>query len=62
MADPIDYADEVAWLLTSGESTQRIAQRLGLKPGSLARSLYRHGHPDLARPFGAWEKRERSAA
>jgi hypothetical protein len=39
---------DVDWLAMSGELFPQIAARLGIRPGSLARHLHRHGRPDLA--------------
>lgn len=43
--------DDILWLIASGESPEAIASRLGVKPGSVARLLYRHGFAAEARPF-----------
>ena len=46
------------WLLTSaGESPERVASRLGLNPGAIARALHRHGETVAARPYWALEDR-----
>lgn len=42
---------EVEHMLSFGEPTNRIAEALGIKPGSVARSLSRSGRPDLAAKF-----------
>lgn len=43
-----------------------LAKALGLRPGSVARSLIRNGRPDLAKPFSraewARQRRERRAS
>ena len=43
--------DEVQFMLDAGESPGRIADALGIKPGSVAKSLWRSGRADLARIF-----------
>ena len=43
--------EDLEWLLEEGSSHEEIANRLGFKPGTLARRLHRAGRHDLARPF-----------
>jgi hypothetical protein len=45
--------DEVEFMLDAGEAPASIAARLGLKPGSVARALYRVNRPDVAILFEA---------
>ena len=52
-------AEDVEWLLSAGVGHTEIAARLKLKPGSVARALYRAGRPDLARPFNSLHVRSR---
>jgi len=42
---------EVEFMLDGGESPTRIAQALGIKPDSVAKSLWRSGRPELAVKF-----------
>lgn len=55
------YAEEVEFLRSLGSSDAEITRALGVTPRNLARALYRVGRPDLARPFGRIEKRERAS-
>lgn len=48
-----DRAEDAADLLSAGESPAVIAQRLGIKPRSVARALQRAGRNDLAGAFEA---------
>jgi len=43
--------DEVQFMLDAGESPARIAAALGIKPESVAKSLWRSDRGDLARMF-----------
>ena len=59
------YADWIYdfWFLTSaGESPERVASRVGLNPGAIARALYRRGETVAARPYWALDQRQRWAA
>jgi hypothetical protein len=58
-ANKRDLSDDVAHLMAAGESLEEIARRLGIQPGSVARSLSRYGYHELARPFYALHKRLR---
>jgi hypothetical protein len=60
---PTQAADieEVEFLTRFGLGTDDIARRLGKQPGSLARSLYRAGRPELARPFWRQGRAERAS-
>jgi IS30 family transposase len=63
MAEKIrhNYVEDVEWFKDGGMEAAEIAVRLGKKPGTLARALYREGRPDLAAPFNAlsWASRQR---
>jgi hypothetical protein len=58
---PTQAADieEVEFLSSFGLNADDIAQRIGKRPEALARSLYRAGRVDLARPF--WQRRPDAA-
>lgn len=53
-----EYVEEVEAM--SGVDPARICYALGLKPGSVAKAMYRAGRPDLAAPFNAldWHSRK----
>ena len=53
MAKTDERVQDVEELLALGTHPEWIAQRLGLKPSSLARILYYAGRPDLASPFNS---------
>ena len=44
-------AEDVEFLLDTGESAQSIANRVGRSAGGIARALYRARRSDLAAPF-----------
>jgi hypothetical protein len=48
---------EIEHLTRAGESAERIAERLGYRPDSLATRLAREDRRDLARPF--WQAAKR---
>lgn len=55
-------ADDVRWLMSTGATAEAIAARLGTTTGALSRRFYRHGQPDLARPFDRVDLAARRAA
>lgn len=59
---PTQAADveEVEFLTSFGMKPADIAERIGKSPEALARSLYRAGRVDLARPF--WRHRPDAAS
>jgi len=54
--------DDVDFLMQAGEAPEQITARLGTAAGTLARYLFRHDRPDLARPFWRLDASERRAA
>lgn len=56
-----DRAEDVAELFSWGVTPERVTERLGVTAGTLARSLYRAGRPDLAKPFEHLVNRDRWA-
>lgn len=46
-----DRLEDIEWMLSSGESPTQIANRLGIKPQSVARFLYRCNETQLAHLF-----------
>jgi len=53
-------AEDVEFMLDT-DHPLRIAERVGRKPGTIARALYREGRPDLAQPFNAIKYEDRKA-
>lgn len=53
------YAEEVEFLTSCGVTPLQIPTRLGVKPPTLNRALYRAGRPELARLFGPEVTRSR---
>ena len=47
----LDRIEDVEFLIGQGYEAQTVADRLGIAPGTLAKSLTRAGRNDLARPF-----------
>lgn len=47
--DACGTCEDAAWLTRSGETFDRVAERVGLSPASLERHVYRHGRADLIR-------------
>ena len=54
-----ELIEDVEWMLATGESLEMIAQRCGLKPGTLAKRLERAGRLDLSPRFNGLAKRLR---
>ena len=54
-----DHLEDVEWMAETGESFDRAAERLGVKPASLERFLQRRGRRDL---IAALKRREVGAA
>ena len=46
---PCATCTDAEWLTLSGEATEQVAARLGIKVASLERHLHRHGRADLIR-------------
>ncbi|WP_166345002.1 hypothetical protein [Phytoactinopolyspora limicola] len=55
------YVADLEWLVQTGESPEQWPTRLGTTAAALAKALYRHGRPDLARKVDRIAKRERGA-
>lgn len=55
-AATLSKLEDVRMLVDSGESPERIAQRVGMSLYAVARMLARHA-PDIATPFAAAAKR-----
>lgn len=51
--------EDIEWLLDGGESPDFICMRLGRRPLSLHRQLYKWGRSDLARHFDAIQRLDR---
>ena len=54
---PEDVLEEVEFLRDLGLGTERICERLKMKPAAIGRALYRAERPDLGRPFNALDRR-----
>lgn len=54
-----DLVCELEVLLGAGVSAENVAHRLGIRPATLSRRMYRARRPDLARPFERVANRER---
>lgn len=53
------YIEEIEHMTSLGISPNEIAQRLGIKPASMARSMHRAERPDLAHLFASIAIRDR---
>lgn len=49
--------EDIVFMIDMGEWPERVASRTGRNPAALARLLYRHNRPELAREFELFAKR-----